>query len=259
MAAIKQRKKRGLLAVSAAVTVLAGITAAILLTMGIDGRELLRGNTVFPNVSVSGISVGGMTAEEAELTVKTALQSRYAADFEVHLPDRTLTLDADSLSVSADVSDAVAQAVAYGRSGSAFDALEAQSTAVDLPANAVLTFDEAYIRQVLDSVRSIEAASPTAELDHREKVITVTLGTDGQRLDTEALLSAVLQALSSGKTAISWAYTVIPAGVPDLGALLNTAEQASLTFDLTEATASMSATAPGESFSIPVTKLTPHP
>ena len=147
---------------------------------------------------------------------------------------------------------------AYGRNGSAFDALAAQNEALDLPANAALTFDEAYIRQMLDAVPAVEATPPAAELNHREKVITVTLGTDGQRLDTEKLFAAVLQALSSGETELNWDYTAVPAGVPDLGALLNTAEDAGLTFDLTEATASMSATAPGESFSIPVTKLTTH-
>lgn len=258
MAAIKQRKKRGLLAASVTVTVLAGVAAAILIMMAVHGEKLLRSDVIFPNISINGIAVGGMTAEEAELTVKTAVQGQYTADFEVRLPDRTITLTADKLCVSADPGDAVAQAVSYGRTGTAFDALAARDEAVDLPANAALTFDEGYIRQMLDAVPAAEATLPTAELNHREKVITVTLGTDGQALDTERLFDAVLQALSSGETALRWDYTTVPAGIPDLTALLNTTEQAGLTFELSEATAAMAATAPGERFSIPVTKLTTH-
>mgnify|MGYP003293894315 CR=1 FL=1 len=258
VAAIKQRKKRGLLTLSVTVTVLAGLSAAILITMGLRGEKLLRGDTIFPNISISGVAVGGMTAEEAELAVKTALQAQYAANFEVRLPDRTITLKADKLSVSADLGDAVMEAVAYGRAGTAFDALAARDEVIDVPANAVLTFDEGYIRQVLDAAAEsafVDATLPTAELDHREQVITVTLGTDGRTLDTQKLFDAVLTALSSGETALDWDYTAVPAGVPDLEALHETLDRR---FDLAAARAQMAACSPGEGFSIPLTKLTTH-
>lgn len=252
MAAIKQRKNRGLLTVSAAVTVLAGIAAGILITMGMRGEELLHSDVIFPNISIAGIPVGGMTAGEAQEAVNTAFQTRYTTDFAVHLPDRTLVFEADKLSPAADTGDAVTRAMAYGRKGTAFDALAAQNEVIDLPAKATVTFDEAYIRQILEEAAeevSAEAVLPTAELNHREKVITVTLGTDGQRLDTQNLCTAVLNALSAGETALSWSYTAVSAGVPDLEALH---EAVGRSFDLADAQAQMAACEPGESFSIAI-------
>lgn len=236
--------------VAAAVTVLAGLSAAALIMMGVRGTQLLQSHRIFPNISIGGVSVGGMTAVEAHTAVKTAMEAPYGADFEINLPDRTVILDADELSVRADAADAVAQAMAYGRQGTAFDALAAQETAVDIPAAYTLTFDEVYLRGRLlaaaaDSLQP--KILPTTRWDHTDNVITVTLGTDGQFLDASKLYDAVLAALHAGRTSLQWDYTADPAGTPDLTALHAAAGQC---FDLAEAEAKLAACNSGESFTV---------
>ena len=89
-----------------------------------DGLVLKGGDTIYPNVFVTGINVGGMTAEEAKTAVADSVAASYSsATLNVQLPDRTLSFTPDQTNVALDADEAIAEAMAYGRSGNPFSAV----------------------------------------------------------------------------------------------------------------------------------------
>ena len=63
---------------------------------------ILKGSdTIFPNVYVAGVNVGGLKREAAITAVEGAVNKSYAADtLHVILPDRTLDLDPEITNVA---------------------------------------------------------------------------------------------------------------------------------------------------------------
>ena len=274
--AAKQKTARRFLPIVIAGTALAGVAAAVLIGMSVRGNALLNSETVFEHVSIAGVDVGGMTASEAKTAVEQSVTSKYASALEIRLPDRTLTIDPTQLNVSINADAAVEQAMAYGRAGSAFDALEAakaaEQTPLTLSLDAALNMNTDYVRQLLQTAAA-EAArpltQPTTQMDHDTGIMTVTTGTDGVMLDIQPLYNAVLTALQTGDlTPIDWEYTVTSCSVPDLDALYKelhtdavdayydaenhviTTEVPGQTFDLDLAKERLAACEPGGSFGI---------
>ena len=73
------------------------VAAAVLLVLfGIFfwGVSLKNGDTVFPNVCVSGVNIGGMNAEEAAVALQDNFEKTHAnRTLTVQLPDRKLVFD----------------------------------------------------------------------------------------------------------------------------------------------------------------------
>ena len=58
------------------------------------GVMLEKGKTIYPNVHMAGVDVGGLTMGEARTKVETAVAEAYTAStLEVQLPDRSITFD----------------------------------------------------------------------------------------------------------------------------------------------------------------------
>lgn len=153
----KQKTAKRFLPIIIAGTALAGVAAAVLIGMSVKGNALLNSQTVFEHISIAGVDVGGMTAAEAKTAVEQSVTGKYANALEIRLPDTTLTIDPDKLNVSINSDAAVQQAMSYGRSGSAFDALEAakavEETPLALSLDAALEMNTAYVQQVLPQQR----------------------------------------------------------------------------------------------------------
>jgi len=281
--ATNQKTARRFLPFVIAGTALAGVAAAVLIGMSVKGNALLKSETVFEHVSIAGVDVGGMTAAEAKTAVERSVTDKYAAPLEIRLPDRTLTIDPAELNVNINSDAAVAQAMAYGRAGSAFDALEAakaaKKTPLTLKLDAALEMNTAYVQQILQDAAAAAArplTQPGSKLDHDTNILTVTTGTDGVMLDIQPLYNTVITALQAGDLQpIDWEYTVTPCGVPDLDAMFKdlhtdavdayydaenhviTAEAAGQTFDLALAKERLAETEPGGSFGIRIETVEP--
>ena len=117
---VRKNSRPGLIAAIAA----GGVVLAAVLVMLVWGIILKSGDTIYLNVYVTGINVGGMNTAEAIDAVDEAVAASYSsATLNVQLPDRTLSFHPEQTNVALDAEEAIAEAVSHGRSGNPFSAL----------------------------------------------------------------------------------------------------------------------------------------
>ena len=189
------------------------------------GLVLKGGNTIYPNVFVAGINVGGMTSEEAVAAVADAVAASYSsATLDVQLPDRTLSFTPDQTNVALDADEAIAEAMAYGRSGNPFSAVlnyfSCRSNERYIDLQTVLNLDTDYIRNRIDELaQEVETTLSPSKVDVNEAAgtITVQVGYPDRQLDTEGLYEAVYNAfMNSDFTTLTWDYQETPCELVDL-------------------------------------------
>ena len=189
------------------------------------GLVLKGGDTIYPNVFVTGINVGGMTAEEAKTAVADSVAASYSsATLNVQLPDRTLSFTPDQTNVALDADEAIAEAMAYGRSGNPFSAVlnyfscRSKEHYIDL--QTVLNLDTDYIHQMIDDLAAeVEMEPKASEVSFNEATgtITVQVGYPDRKLDSEGLYDAVYNAfMNSDFAPLTWEYQEVPCELVDL-------------------------------------------
>ncbi len=227
-AAVHHTKKNHKKSAVIAAVVAGSLVAAILLIALIWGGSLLMGRTIYPNVHVAGINVGGLTPSEAQLHVDEAVSGMYAAQpLQVELPDRTLSFDPVQTNVTLHAEEAIAAAREYGRQkgvfGALFTYLSSLSKSHDIELEAALQLDtnyvQAMIRQVAEDVK-IPAENSVVSMNKDKTEMTIQVGVTGRELDEEALYQVVYEAYETGELSpISWDYTEVPFTQVDLDAL----------------------------------------
>ncbi len=215
---MKNGKKKAILAACIAL-------ALVILGYGVLSVLAITSDTVYPNVDVAGVAVGGMTQADAEAVLDGQLEEVYdTTGVELKLDGAVAaTITLNELGVDADAAAAAEQAYQYGRSGSklfwgldyfkclvagasVMPCTEADDSAVTKAVNAAcdeldIVIPEEYFR--------VDEADP----DH----IYFTKPCDGRTLDRETLKEAVKATLESGVlTPVDCAYTSTPAPKMDL-------------------------------------------
>lgn len=168
-------------------------------------KSLADTDTIFPNVSVAGVNVGGMTREEAAQAIHAAVDNELeSSTLLVKLPDRTLELTPELTHASIDVDAVVDLAWNYGREGGfwqvakAYQKAENGSYAIDI--NDAVQLDTTAIRQLIDQTAaevSQEMVRTEVSINKTAGTITITQGTPGRVLDADALYEAVINAFAN--------------------------------------------------------------
>lgn len=197
---VKKRKSK------AGAIVVLSLLVLMLAALGVCGFMLKHGNTIYPNVTMCGKEIGGMTVGEASKVVQAAIDEQYTTeDLVVTLPDRELTFLASQANVTLDMDYAMERALNYGREGNliscVFNWLECRKTSYEMSVSAAFSMDTNYVRSMVESVanevhRTMQDS--VAIYDPETRQITVTIGVSGVSLDTERLISTVLDAYSRG-------------------------------------------------------------
>ena len=220
--AVKKKKK------TPVIPILAGFVVLIVLILLIWGGRLMDGKTIYPNVRVAGVDVGGLTAsaaqEKVEQTVAEMYQSR---TLEVRLPDRTLSFDPKQTNVVVDGQLAIEEAMACGRTDGAFSAvfqyLKSRKQVQDLELKTALQLDTAYLESLIyQTAADVKTAPVNASMgmDAEMTTVTVDVGVAGRELDIKGLYDAVYNAFQSGDLEpLVWDYEKIPYENVDLAAL----------------------------------------
>ena len=166
-----------------------------------------------------------MTSEEAVAAVADAVAASYSsATLDVQLPDRTLSFTPDQTNVALDADEAIAEAMAYGRSGNPFSAVlnyfSCRSNERYIDLQTVLNLDTDYIRNRIDELaQEVETTLSPSKVDVNEAAgtITVQVGYPDRQLDTEGLYEAVYNAfMNSDFTTLTWDYQETPCELVDL-------------------------------------------
>ena len=181
---------------------LLGIVALVLLA----GCLFKFGSTVYPNVTVCGVSVGGMRRDVALRTVESAASRIYGAQtLSVALPGRTLSVTPEVSKITVDAEAAVADALHYGREGGPIASLiryiQCKNTSYAVDVASALRFDESAIRELAQSAaRDVESVKkqPVVTFDKDAGTITVVNGVCGRHMDADALYDTIVTAYSEG-------------------------------------------------------------
>ena len=212
----KKKNKKGAAGAVVAIVLVILLVAAV----GIYayGTKLEDGKTIYPNVRVAGVDVGGMTASAAQEAVEQAVAEAYlSSTLEVHLPDRTLSFDPEQTNVALDADLAIKEAMAFGRSDGPFQAvlhyLDSSRRSRDIELETALYLDTDYIQSLINQTAAAVKTDPVNSSMGMDKDMTqvqVQVGTSGRKLDTEALYEAVYDAFQSGNfEPLTWEYEIL--------------------------------------------------
>jgi len=196
-----------------------------LLGVLIWGMVLKGGDAIYPNVYVAGINVGGMERAEAVDAVDEAVTASYSSStLSVQLPDRTISFQPEQTNVALDADEAIAEALAYGRSGNPFSAVASYLAAgrreyyIDL--QTILDLDTDYIRRMIEDVAVEISQTPQSSrvsVNEDAGTITVDVGYPDRSLDVDGLAAAVEQAFMTGSfDPLVWTYHEVPCEMVDL-------------------------------------------
>lgn len=208
----------------------ASVAVAVFLGVFFWGLHLKNADTVFPNVCVSGVNIGGMEAEEAAQALETSLSNTHATrTLTVQLPDRKLVFDPELANSPLDANSMVEAALSYGREGGAFKVLstyiKCKESAYILDMGDFLSVDTEYIRELIDKTAedvAQEMSQSEVTMDEDAEVITIELGKNGRSLDTEKLYEQVMKAYESGDLSdIEFSYDLVPYDIVDLQSYYN--------------------------------------
>ena len=207
------------------------LALAVCLGLVIWGTGLKSGDTVFPNVCVSGVNIGGMNREEAQEALEDALATTHATrTLTVQLPDRKLVFDPEMANSPMDTEAMVDAAMAYGRDGNALQVLRnylrCKDSAYILNLEDFLQVDSEYIRELIDKTAADvhrDMVQSTVTMDEEVGVIVIALGRTGRTLNADGLYEKVMAAYGSGDlTDITYGYDMVPYDIVDLQAYYNT-------------------------------------
>ena len=189
------------------------------------GMVLKGRDTIYPNVYIAGINVGGLKRDAAVAAVQDAVDQHYSSDtLTVTLPDRSLSFTPEITQVALNAEEAVDQAMQYGRSGGPISALvtysRAQKNEYNVDLESSMNLDTEYIRSLIDqTARDVESdrIDPIVSFDEDAGVITVTAGSPAIHLDADALYDAVMQRFTDGNFSdLSFDYDTTPCDPVDL-------------------------------------------
>ena len=269
------------------VGLIVGLAAAALITAAVSGYfglcawvrdndQLLPGAVAVDDRGDTVADLGKLTREDALAVVTKEMDQR--------LDNRTLTLlygegkraeltgelMACAPEAAVDVGFSAKEDQPFWKLGALWLGAAKEPTNLSLSAAAFTPEGEAEAKRVIQSIADelyVEPVDFTYELG--EEDVTVTPGTDGQKLDTDALLEAVEEALAQGETELTVEPEVVPsaelsgealhklvyvepkaAGVDENGKL--TPAVIGLSVNAEEAQSYLDAAAPGEPVTIPL-------
>ncbi len=214
----KQQNKKKSVAVLAVLSAVLSLVLVAAVGVYAYGMKLVDGKSIYPNVRVAGVDVGGMTQSEALETVNRAMADSYSASsLEVRLPDRTLSFEPEQTKVALDAESAIEEAMAFGRSDGVFRAvlqyLKSENYPRDIQMETSLYLDTDYIEAMIHQTAADVDKDPRNSSMGMNKDMTeveIQKGTTGRKLDTEGLYEAVYQAFMTGNfEPFEWEYEIL--------------------------------------------------
>ena len=190
--------------------IVAGIVAAVVLMcgVGIGGviMHIAKLDTVYPNVSILDVELGGLTLEEAEeLLEDKGLGVASETAMSLKFPGGRLALTYADVGMTATAEEMAEAAFAYGRGGSvianALQYIRSGTVGTDLSDQLISPPAEAYIKSLLDDAAdaALEQLSNEVKPDIEAKTLTFVKGAGGVHLNRGEMLDMLMEAMEKHK------------------------------------------------------------
>ena len=205
-----------------------GIYLAILLVF-IGGYQAWFLGRIFPNVSVAGIDVGGLTVSAANQKIASAMSFPQTGQITLTYGDQSWTSTPNQLGFYLDGQSSARAAQMVGRYGSLVSSLAEQlgTARYGRSVSLALIYDERSAFQALDAIATqIDVAPVEASITLNGTDVQVNAGRIGVQLDRYASLTAIayqIQTLQNGTVPL--VIKEDPPLVQDVSALADTVRQ----------------------------------
>lgn len=196
------------LAMKVAIPVLI-VLAAVLVYLGVTMFQATRVSaleTVYPNIIMNGVDVGGLTLEEATGKLATESMSAYEnVSVTVMLPlDHKVTVTAEDLGFGGDTYGAAQVAYEYGRDGSLLQNLKTYRACKKAPVSLTWALDDQIDSRLILNIVTPVAAQVNAlllesEAKIEEETITIVKGAAAAAVDAQAVTQLIEEAFLAKK------------------------------------------------------------
>ena len=273
-----KKKRAGLIVIITLVAILAiiGGTFGALVYFNDGGPVIITNNTTLESgITIAGISVGGMTKEEAIAAVNDAIGNSYSSQpMVITVLDQNIEISPSESGVNPDVETAVHDAFYCGTES---------NPQLQLSIAPYLSLNEEAIRgkiQQLSQSFPTEGTQSTWEVkqsgEDDTEVLTLTIGTNYYDFDTEALYNLIIEAYSTQQFAVNYDINQLNTSSIDLDAIYAekcvemvnaelvpdtlevTQSVEGYIFDLESAKEALSVAQPGETLEFPFEKVEPE-
>lgn len=251
---------------------------------------------ILNNVSVLGVSIGGMSREDASATLESAFEGDYCQNnMVITMYDQQIEIPAHTAGITLDVNAAVEAAYDLGRTGNQAQRKLEQSQAalIGIKANAApfLSYNDSALREecstlfsrftteAIDGSWEITGGKPDLSADEapeNTQTLVVTAGTPGYEMDMEDLLEQIKEAYANAKFSVEYTCKITEPKKVDLNQVYDecctepveaqmdkdtfevSEHSYGYVFDLEAAQALQKDTAFGERFEVPFTVVAPQ-
>ena len=185
-----------------AVIITLSVVAVILAAMVGMGFYVSGTDTIYPNVTLGGVNLGGMTLTEAAYELESSGWSNENETVSVELPmDRTLSITASEAGASVTAQQAAQTAYDYCHQGNIFTCLTRYISCLISGGSAEVEIDvdeAAVSRLVEEAVSDImnDLNTSGVEIDEEAKVIRVVKGATNLSIDTAELTEKICTAFA---------------------------------------------------------------
>lgn len=179
-------------------------------------RSYMNSDVIYPGVYVDGVSVGGMTIDQAKAAIGQVGASG-GGDFAitVNIGNKSWSIDSGKVPMTRNVDEVLGQAYALGRSNTTAirgtkvtpfqerlnAALNLRTAPVSMQTS--LTYDKSVIRQLTDSITDYVTRAPVnasvATFDFNTRSFTFNSDSPGSSIDGDALYNQVIAMLEGGQ------------------------------------------------------------
>lgn len=190
----------------------AGIAALIAVFLGIF---VATNDEVRPGTTVSGVAIGGMSADEAVIVLEESVATKLNRKLEISAGDQVFELRPRAAGISLDAQATVEQATSRG-----FNPLTAISDLIGSREVApVIAINQDSLTDSVASIADVVNLNPVEpKLTVTKNQISLRQGTDGLEVDREALGTQIVEAVTQNRSTIEAPLKVIPPRVSAIDA-----------------------------------------
>ena len=188
--------------------IITAICAGVMMCVVLLGGWLFVGrlDTVYPNISMDGIDIGGLSAIDATMVLENSgFRARGDLAVTVELPtNKTLSISAREAGVAVTATQAALAAYRFGRDGNVLSNtlkyLECAFRGAELTVESEFTIDEKYVRgKTNDIVNEINLDIMGSEITVLETYISVIKGTKSLKINAAEIYEMIAGAFKAGR------------------------------------------------------------
>jgi lipoprotein-anchoring transpeptidase ErfK/SrfK len=205
--------------------ILVAASLAVLVVLGgaLYAYDHARADEIAPGVKIAGVSLGGLSAEQARARLEREILQPLEQPIVIHHASKTWKLGPREAHVRADLSAMVDEAVSRSRSGDLFSRSWRSLTGKDLQDDLrpSVQYSDAAVVRLIDKVRrSVERPATDATVKISGAGVTTVPGADGLAIQASALhreIGAAITSTTAKRTFVARTHHTKPkVGIDDL-------------------------------------------